>query len=197
MSFPEDVGQTSLYYAHKSMGCLLAQGKRFEKSRSNYLDVDNRPLYPFGYGLSYTTFSHGDTDLSCSTIDVIGELMAAVIVTDTSMRSGPEVVQLYIRDPASNTIRPTKELKSFQKIFLEPGQSGTIKFKIVSETLGHYNHDLQLVTEPDELEIMIGTNSRDVKSVRFTLEQKSHNRHGLHGSARSLTAKSPKAVKLV
>lgn len=94
MSFPKNVGQIPLYYAHKNTGRPLAQGKWFEKFRSNYLDVDNEPLYPFGYGLSYTTFSYGDIDLSRSTIDMTGELTAAVMVTNTGTWPGSEVVQL-------------------------------------------------------------------------------------------------------
>ena len=159
-----------LYYAHKNTGRPLAQGKWFEKFRSNYLDVDNEPLYPFGYGLSYTTFSYGDIDLSRSTIDMTGELTAAVMVTNTGTWPGSEVVQLYIRDLVGSTTRPVKELKGFQKIFLEPGQSEIVRFKIAPEMLRYYNYDLQLVAEPGEFEVMIGTNSRDVKSARFTLK---------------------------
>ena len=170
MSFPKNVGQIPLYYAHKNTGRPLAQGKWFEKFRSNYLDVDNEPLYPFGYGLSYTTFSYGDIDLSRSTIDMTGELTAAVMVTNTGTWPGSEVVQLYIRDLVGSTTRPVKELKGFQKIFLEPGQSEIVKFKIAPEMLRYYNYDLQLVAEPGEFEVMIGTNSRDVKSARFTLK---------------------------
>ena len=170
MSFPKNVGQIPLYYAHKNTGRPLAQGKWFEKFRSNYLDVDNEPLYPFGYGLSYTTFSYGDIDLSRSTIDMTGELTAAVMVTNTGTWPGSEVVQLYIRDLVGSTTRPVKELKGFQKIFLEPGQSEIVRFKIAPEMLRYYNYDLQLVAEPGEFEVMIGTNSRNVKSARFTLK---------------------------
>ena len=119
MSFPKNVGQIPLYYAHKNTGRPLAQGKWFEKFRSNYLDVDNEPLYPFGYGLSYTTFSYGDIDLSRSTIDMTGELTAAVMVTNTGTWPGSEVVQLYIRDLVGSTTRPVKELKGFDRIFLK------------------------------------------------------------------------------
>ena len=170
MTFPKNVGQIPLYYAHKNTGRPLHEGKWFEKFRSNYLDVDNEPLYPFGYGLSYTTFSYGDIDLSRSTIDMTGELTAAVMVTNTGTWPGSEVVQLYIRDLVGSTTRPVKELKGFQKIFLEPGQSEIVRFKIAPEMLRYYNYDLQLVAEPGEFEVMIGTNSRDVKSARFTLK---------------------------
>ena len=98
MTFPKNVGQIPLYYAHKNTGRPLGQGKWFEKFRSNYLDVDNEPLYPFGYGLSYTTFSYSDIDLSHSSMDMNGSLTAAVTVTNTGTWPGSEVVQLYIRD---------------------------------------------------------------------------------------------------
>lgn len=169
MTFPKNVGQIPLYYAHKNTGRPLAQGKWFEKFRSNYLDVDNDPLYPFGFGLSYTTFSIGDVDLSRSAIDMNGELTAAVMVTNTGTWPGTEVVQLYIRDIVGSTTRPVKELKGFQKIFLEPGQSEVVRFKIAPEMLRYYNYDLQFVAEPGDFEVMIGPNSRDVKSARFTL----------------------------
>lgn len=170
MTFPKNVGQIPLYYAHKNTGRPLAQGKWFEKFRSNYLDVDNEPLYPFGYGLSYTTFSFGNIDLSRSTMDMTGDLTAAVMVTNTGTWPGTEVVQLYIRDVVGSTTRPVKELKGFQKIFLQPGEAQIIRFRIAREMLEYYNYDLQLTAEPGDFDVMIGPNSRDVKSARFTLK---------------------------
>ena len=169
MTFPKNVGQIPLYYAHKNTGRPLGQAKSFEKFRSNYLDVDNEPLYPFGYGLSYTTFSYSDIDLSHSSMDMNGSLTAAVTVTNTGTWPGSEVVQLYIRDVVGSSTRPVKELKGFQKIFLEPGEMKIVRFKIAPEMLRYYNYDLQLVAEPGDFEVMIGTNSRDVKTARFTL----------------------------
>ena len=160
---------TPLYYAHKNTGRPLKDGKWFEKFRSNYLDVDNDPLYPFGYGLSYTTFSYSDIDLSHSSMDMNGSLTAAVEVTNTGTWPGSEVVQLYIRDVVGSSTRPVKELKGFQKIFLEPGEMKIVRFKIAPEMLRYYNYDLQLVAEPGDFEVMIGTNSRDVKTAKFTL----------------------------
>lgn len=170
MTFPKNVGQVPLYYAHKNTGRPLAKGKWFEKFRSNYLDVDNEPLYPFGFGLSYTTFSFTDVFLSRSSLDMTGELTAAVMVTNTGTWPGTEVVQLYIRDLVGSTTRPVKELKGFQKIFLEPGETETVRFRIAPEMLRYYNYDLQFVAEPGEFEVMIGPNSRDVQSARFTLK---------------------------
>ena len=169
MSFPQNVGQIPLYYAHKNTGRPLHDGKWFEKFRSNYLDVDNDPLYPFGYGLSYTTFSYSDIDLSHSSMDMTGSLTAAVEVTNTGTWPGTEVVQLYIRDLVGSSTRPVKELKGFQKIFLQPGEMKIVRFKIAPEMLRYYNYDLQLVAEPGDFEVMIGTNSRDVKTAKFTL----------------------------
>ena len=169
MTFPKNVGQIPLYYAHKNTGRPLKDGKWFEKFRSNYLDVDNDPLYPFGYGLSYTTFSYSDIDLSHSSMDMNGSLTAAVEVTNTGTWPGSEVVQLYIRDVVGSSTRPVKELKGFQKIFLEPGEMKIVRFKIAPEMLRYYNYDLQLVAEPGDFEVMIGTNSRDVKTAKFTL----------------------------
>lgn len=170
MTFPQNVGQIPIYYAHKNTGRPLAEGKWFEKFRSNYLDVTNEPLYPFGYGLSYTTFSFSDIDLSRTSIDPTGELTAAVTVTNTGVWPGSEVVQLYIRDLVGSTTRPVKELKGFQKIFLAPGQMEIVRFKIAPEMLRYYNYDMQFVAEPGDFEVMIGPNSRDVKSAKFTLK---------------------------
>ena len=171
MSFPKNVGQIPLYYAHKNTGRPLAEGKWFQKFRTNYLDVDNEPLYPFGFGLSYTTFSYSDVALSHSSIGRTGELTAIVQVTNTGNWPGSEVVQLYIRDRVGSSTRPVKELKGFQKIFLEPGDVKYVHFKITPEMLKYYNYDLQFVAEPGEFEVMVGPNSRDVKSARFTLHE--------------------------
>ncbi len=170
MSFPRNVGQIPVYYAHKNTGRPLAEGKWFEKFRSNYLDVTNDPLYPFGYGLSYTTFAFGDVALSKRSMGMTGELEAAVTVTNTGTWPGTEVVQLYIRDLVGSTTRPVKELKGFQKIFLQPGQEEVVRFRITPDMLKHYNYDLEFVAEPGDFQVMIGPNSRDVKSAQFTLK---------------------------
>lgn len=171
MTFPKKVGQVPLYYAHKNTGRPLHEGKWFEKFRSNYLDVDNDPLYPFGYGLSYTTFSYSPLTLDKTSIGPTGELRASVRVTNTGKYPGSEVVQMYIRDRVGSVTRPVKELKGFEKIFLQPGESRTIHFPIDAAMLRFYNADLQWVAEPGEFEVMIGTNSRDVQTARFTLNK--------------------------
>lgn len=169
MTFPKSVGQIPLYYAHKNTGRPLKEGKWFEKSRSNYLDVDNDALYPFGYGLSYTTFRFSDITLNRSSIGMDNELVASVTVTNTGDRAGSEVVQLYIRDLVGSVTRPVKELKGFEKIYLRPNESRTVRFTIAPEMLKFYNADLKFVAEPGDFDVMIGPDSRNVKTARFTL----------------------------
>ena len=169
MTFPKSVGQIPLYYAHKNTGRPLKEGKWFEKFRSNYLDVDNAALYPFGYGLSYTTFRFSDITLNRSSIGMDNELVASVTVTNTGDRAGSEVVQLYIRDLVGSVTRPVKELKGFEKIYLQPNESRTVRFTIAPEMLKFYNADLKFVAEPGDFDVMIGPDSRNVKTARFTL----------------------------
>ena len=169
MSFPQNVGQIPLYYAHKNTGRPLHDGKWFEKFRSNYLDVTNEPLYPFGFGLSYTTFAYSDISLSQSSMDMQGMITASVDVSNTGLLPGGEVVQLYIRDLVGSTTRPIKELKGFERIYLQPGQTRTVTFKIAPEMLKFYDYDLQYVIEPGDFQVMIGSNSRDVKTAAFTV----------------------------
>lgn len=169
MTFPKSVGQIPLYYAHKNTGRPLKEGKWFEKFRSNYLDVDNDALYPFGYGLSYTTFRFSDITLDRSSIGMDNELVASVTVTNTGDRAGSEVVQLYIRDLVGSVTRPVKELKGFEKIYLQPNESRTVRFTIAPEMLKFYNADLKFVAEPGDFDVMIGPDSRNVKTARFTL----------------------------
>ena len=169
-TFPQNVGQIPLFYNHKNTGRPLQEGRWFEKFRSNYLDVSNEPLYPFGYGLSYTTFAYSDIHLSSTEMSADGELTATVTVTNTGSRDGAEVVQLYIRDLVGSVTRPVKELKGFEKIFLKAGESRKVSFSITPELLKFYNYDLQFVCEPGDFDVMIGGNSRDLKKARFLLK---------------------------
>lgn len=169
-TFPKNVGQIPLFYNHKNTGRPLKEGAWFEKFRSNYLDVDNSPLYPFGYGLSYTTFEYSDIKLSSNTLDQNGELTASITVSNTGKHEGSEVVQLYIRDIVGSVTRPVKELKGFEKVVIKAGESKDVQFKITPELLKFYNYDLEYVNEPGDFTIMIGGNSRDVKSAQFTLK---------------------------
>jgi len=165
-TFPQNVGQVPLYYNHKNTGRPLAEGQWFQKFRSNYLDVSNDPLYPFGYGLSYTSFRYGNLKLSDTTLKGNQTLTASIDITNAGARDGAEVVQLYIRDVVGSVTRPVKELKGFQKIFVKAGETKTVTFRITPEQLKFYNYDLKYDWEPGEFVIMIGTNSRDVQSQK-------------------------------
>ncbi len=166
-TFPQNVGQVPMYYAHKNTGRKLDDGKWFEKFRSNYLDVSNDPVYPFGYGLSYTSFEYSDIKLSSSALKGNQTLTASVQVTNTGKLAGKETVQLYIRDIVGSVTRPVKELKGFQKIGLKPGETKTVSFAITPELLKFYNYDLQYDWESGDFDIMIGSSSVDLKKAKL------------------------------
>lgn len=168
-TFPQNVGQIPIYYSHKNTGRPLAEGKWFSKFRSNYLDVSNDPLYPFGFGLSYTTFSYGDIKLSTNSFKPGQSLTASITVTNSGKVPGKEVVQLYTRDLVGSSTRPVKELKGFQKISLNPGESKEVTFTIKEDDLKFYNSNLKYAAEPGAFKLFIGPNSRDVKEVNFNL----------------------------
>jgi len=165
-TWPQNIGQVPLYYAHKNTGRPLGEGQWFQKFRSNYLDVSNDPVYPFGYGLSYTNFSYSNIEVNTTSLKGNQILAATVTVTNTGKYDGKEVVQLYIRDIVGSVTRPVKELKGFQKIELKAGESKRVSFGITPEDLKFYNYDLKYDWEPGDFEIMIGPNSRDVKKVK-------------------------------
>ncbi|HEY5824725.1 MAG TPA: beta-glucosidase BglX [Cyclobacteriaceae bacterium] len=169
-TFPQNVGQVPLYYAHKNTGRPLPDGKWFQKFRSNYIDVSNDPLYPFGFGLSYTQFEYGDLKLSKGEMTSSDSIEASITVKNTGSREGKEVVQLYIRDLVGTTTRPVKELKGFQKISLTPGESKQVVFKITANDLSFYRQDLSWGTEPGDFHVFIGGNSRDVKQAVLQLK---------------------------
>ncbi|HJV19216.1 MAG TPA: beta-glucosidase BglX [Sediminibacterium sp.] len=164
-TFPQNVGQIPLFYNHKNTGRPL-NGPWFQKFQSNYLDVSNEPLYPFGFGLSYSDFQYSEVKLSAANLKGNQTLTATVTVTNNSNVEGKEVVQLYIRDLVGSVTRPVKELKGFQKISLKAGESKDVSFAITPEDLKFYNYDLKYDWEPGEFQIMIGTNSRDVKTAK-------------------------------
>ena len=166
-TWPQNVGQIPLYYNHKNTGRPLAEGAWFQKFRSNYLDVSNDPVYPFGYGLSYTHFTYGDPILSSKSLKGNQKLTVTVKITNDGSVDGKEVVQLYIRDLVGSITRPVKELKGFQKIFLKAGESKNVIFTISTEDLKFYNGDLKYDWESGDFDIMVGGNSRDTKSVRI------------------------------
>ena len=170
MSFPKNVGQIPLYYAAKNTGRPLLEGRWFEKFRSNYLDVDNDPLYPFGYGLSYTTFEYSPVTISATEVGKGGSLTAEVTVTNTGKVAGKEVVQMYLQDVVGSTTRPLRELKGFEKVALEPGESRTVTFEITPELMSHYNSNLEFVAEPGEFIVSVGPDSRTKNSASFMLK---------------------------
>lgn len=166
-TMPGSVGQIPVYYNHLNTG--RPNPKWFTKFTSNYLDVPNEPLFPFGYGLSYTTFNYSPMTLSSNSMSASGSIQASVTVTNTGSREGAEVVQLYIRDLVGSIARPVQELKGFERINLKPGESRQVTFTIDADLLKFYNKDLDYVCEPGDFEVMIGTDSRNVQRKQFTL----------------------------
>ncbi|MFA4871161.1 MAG: beta-glucosidase BglX [Pedobacter sp.] len=171
-TFPQNVGQLPLYYAHKKTGRPLEEGKWFSKFRSNYLDVSNDPLYPFGYGLSYATFAYSNLKVSKNSFKSGESITASIEIKNTGIVEGKEVAQLYIQDLIGSSTRPVKELKGFEKISLKPGESKTVSFKITEEDLKFYNTALKFVAEPGDFKVYIGGNSRDVMEAKFSLANK-------------------------
>ena len=160
VSMPRTTGQEPLYYNHLPTGRPVTEGtKKFEKFKSNYLDVSNDPLYPFGYGLSYTAFEYGELVLSSSEMASDGSITATVKVTNSGERDADEVVQLYIHDVAASTSRPVKELKGFERIRLKAGESREVTFSITPDMLSFYNYNVEYVLEPGEFEVMAGPDS--------------------------------------
>lgn len=168
MTFPRNVGQIPIYYNHKNTG-RPQPGRDFRKFTSNYLDVPNEPLFPFGYGLSYTTFNYGDIQLSKATMRPSETITATITVTNTGNYDGEEVVQLYIRDMVGSITRPVKELKDFRKIFLKKGEHKTISFTIDLNKLKFYNQNLKWAAEPGDFTLFIGTHSAEAKEAKFRL----------------------------
>jgi beta-glucosidase len=169
-SFPRNEGQIPVYYNHKNTGRPHSGKPGFEKFRSNYLDVPNTPLYPFGYGLSYTTFQYDDLKLDKASITENQKIKVSVDVKNTGNYDGEEVVQLYIRDLVGSVARPVKELKGFEKVLIRKGETKTVNFEIGVEDLKFYNSDLKWVAEKGDFQVMVGTNSDDVKKANFVLK---------------------------
>ena len=167
MTFPVSVGQVPIYYNHKNTGRPYDPNQKYT---SKYLDQSNDPLYPFGFGMGYTSFTYGDLSLSKNTKTANEAITASITVTNSGKREGTETVQLYIRDKVGSIARPVMELKGFQKISLNAGDSKTVRFKITQNDLSFYNSDLKWSAEAGEFEVMIGGNSRDVKKAGFTLK---------------------------
>ena len=171
VTFPRNVGQIPVYYNHKNTGRPLTDINKWEKFRTAYLDSPNLPLFPFGFGLSYTTFTYSDINVSAKNLQGNGKLTASVTLTNTGKYDGAEVVQLYIRDVVGTNTRPLKELKGFQKVMLKAGESKTVSFEITPEDLKYYNNELKFDWESGDFQIMIGGNSQDVKSITINWEK--------------------------
>jgi beta-glucosidase len=169
MTFPRNVGQIPIYYNAKNTGRPMDPNNKYS---TKYLDVPNTPLYPFGYGLSYTTFSYGDIKLSSSTLKPGQTLTATITVTNTGKVDGIETVQLYLRDLVGSISRPVKELKGFQKISLKAGEAATVNFKITIDDLKFFNADLKYVAEPGAFKLFIGGDSHSVKDANFNYSDK-------------------------
>jgi len=167
-SFPRKVGQVPIYYNYKNVGRPNPEDG-YDKFKSQYLDVPNDPLYPFGFGLSYTSFAYGDLQLSSNELTSSGNVQVSVHVSNTGKYDGEEVVQLYTKDLVGTVTRPVKELKAFKKIFLASGESQTVTFTISEADLRFYNIDMDFVAEPGDFKVFVGTNSRDVTEAEFSL----------------------------
>lgn len=171
MSIPYSVGQIPVYYNHMNTGRPKDENNpKFQQYTSNYMDLpSNEALYPFGYGLSYTTFDYTDFKLDNSTLTPGGAINASVKVTNTGNRPADEIVQFYTHDLFGSIARPVKELKHFERISLKPGESRTVNFRITPDNLKFYNSNLEYVAEPGKFEVMVGPNSRDLQRLPFTL----------------------------
>jgi beta-glucosidase len=169
MTWPQNVGQVPIYYSHKNTGRPLPDGQWFQKFKSNYLDVSNEPLYPFGYGLSYTNFDYGNLVLSADSISMDGTLKVSVEVANTGDRKGKEVVQLYTRDLVGSITRPVKELKGFQKIELAPGESKIVTFSLTADDLAFYHQDMSFYAEPGDFKVFVGPSSAEGLEADFSL----------------------------
>ncbi|HLR33107.1 MAG TPA: beta-glucosidase BglX [Fodinibius sp.] len=165
VTFPRTVGQVPYYYYHKSTGRPMDPNQKYT---SKYIDVKNSPLYPFGYGLSYTTFAYDNLQLSTQEISNSNTLHISVEVKNIGDRAGEEVVQLYIQDLYASITRPVKELRDFKKIRLVAGDTRTVSFTLTKEDLAFYNHDIEKIVEPGRFMVYVGTNSQDVLEAEFS-----------------------------
>ena len=171
VTMPQALGQVPLYYNHLNTGRPVERGAdKYRKYASNYLEVRNDPLYPFGYGLTYTNFSYSDLQLSRTTMAADGSVEASIMVSNTGQRDGDEVVQLYIHQQASSIARPVKELRGFQRIHLKAGEQRRVTFCIDREQLQYLNAQGEPVLEPGIFDIMIGTNSEDTQSQTLKVQ---------------------------
>ncbi len=166
MTFPRTVGQVPIYYNHKNTGRPADEDDHYT---SKYIDVHWTPLYPFGHGLSYTTFEYADLALSSERIGFSDELTASVTLTNTGERNGTEVVQLYVRDEVGSVTRPVRELKGFERVTLAPGESRRVSFTLTAEDLRFHGPGMAFIAEPGWFTVFVGGNSQDTIDTRFEL----------------------------
>ncbi len=170
-TFPRNVGQVPIYYNMKNTGRPYEPKGAEQKYRSRYLNTSNKPLYPFGYGLSYTRFSYSDITLDKTEMTPDGSITASIEVTNSGKFDGEEVVQLYVRDLVGSVTRPVKELKDFEKIFLKKGETKTVTFEITVDDLAFYRRDMSYGAEAGDFKLFIGTSSADVQEADFSLSE--------------------------
>ncbi|HQV37130.1 MAG TPA: glycoside hydrolase family 3 C-terminal domain-containing protein, partial [Flavobacterium sp.] len=169
-TFPRSVGQIPIYYNYKNTGRPLTNKEgKFVKFLSNYIDERNEPLYPFGYGLSYTTFKYDNLKVSSPKMTFSDKITVSIDITNTGNFDGKEVVQLYSRDVVGSVTRPMKELKGFKKVFLKKGEKQTVSFELSVDDLKFYNSDLEFVAEPGVFDLFIGANSDVQQKVSIEL----------------------------
>lgn len=168
ITFPKALGQVPIYYNHKNTGRPWS-GKAADKYASRYIDIDNQPQYPFGYGLSYTRFSTSAPRLSSPRMDPSAGLTVSVDVQNVGKRAGAEVVQLYVHDPVAKITRPVRELKGFERVELAPGESRTVTFKLMPADLRYWGLENKWVTEPGEYHVYVGNSSTATSKATFTL----------------------------
>ncbi|MEK8127654.1 glycoside hydrolase family 3 N-terminal domain-containing protein [Paenibacillus filicis] len=171
MSFPFAVGQVPVYYNHFNTGRPQGAPDAQVRYVSQYLDIPNEPLYPFGYGLGYTTFGYSGASISSGVMTVDQPLTVTVHITNTGSITGEEVVQLYVRDHAGEVVRPVKELKGFRKIKLQPGETQEVSFQLTEEQLRYHHADLAYTSDAGKFSVFVGANSRDVQELGFRLDK--------------------------
>lgn len=169
-TFPRSVGQEPLYYNYLQCSRPPWTDDHFAAYSSSYIDVPNTPLYPFGFGLSYTSFEYGTPKVSSDRISITEPVKISLDVTNTGKRPGVEIVQLYIRDCFASIARPVKELKNYQRVTLQPGETKKVEFMLTIDDLKFYNADLKLVYEPGDFEVMVGPNSNNLQTLTFHAE---------------------------
>jgi len=169
VTFPRFVGQVPIYYNHMNTGRPPEAQNRYT---SKYFDMPWTPLFPFGYGLSYTTFKISNLQLNAPQMRSDDKMTVSVDVENTGRRAGDEVVQLYVRDVVASMTRPVKELKGFQRVTLQPGEKRRVEFTLARDQLAFWNREMRFVVEPGEFRVMVGSNSQDVIEAKFDVVER-------------------------